>query len=443
MKPVVIIAIAFVLFIPTSVFAQIIDFTTDEEIYYQFQTITISGVVDVDPDISGIFVEIFNPEQKLVGVDTRDINLDGTFSTEWGIHPSIFTIDGEYTIRITYGNSIEKNFNYQQFWEPVISEEKIREPVISEERIFYKQLTRSDFQATSGSVCGDPITPVIDRSLISCTVMAVTYSKEFHKVDSSFCQYEYSVFIADSYLIPKKSWLGRDSREDSAFSVLRHEQRHFDITEIHARDVESKFLNKKFDCPNGVYDESLIRKEDGMIVKSIMDARNQMHLLYDLETRNNKNYWKQADWNVKIDCMLDNNGPSDYCLSLVYERFGGCLIATATYGSELAPQVQQLREIRDNSLLQTELGRSFMESFNQFYYSFSPTIADLERENPVFKEMIKIAITPLLTSLSILTYVNMDSEVEVLGYGISLILLNVGIYIGLPAMVIVGIRKRF
>ena len=30
---------------------------------------------------------------------------------------------------------------------------------------------------------------------------------------------------------------------------------------------------------------------------------------------------------------------------------GGCLIATATYGSELVPQVQQLREIRDNSLL--------------------------------------------------------------------------------------------
>jgi len=42
---------------------------------------------------------------------------------------------------------------------------------------------------------------------------------------------------------------------------------------------------------------------------------------------------------------------------------GGCLIATATYGSELAPQVQQLRELRDNSLLQTEAGTSFMNTF--------------------------------------------------------------------------------
>jgi len=120
---------------------------------------------------------------------------------------------------------------------------------------------------------------------------------------------------------------------------------------------------------------------------------------------------------------------------------GGCLIATATYGSELAPQVQQLREIRDNSLLQTESGSAFMKSFNQFYYSFSPVIADLERENPVFKEAVKLTITPLLSSLSLLNYVDMDSEVEVLGYGISLIMLNVGMYFVLPAVVVHRLRK--
>jgi len=120
---------------------------------------------------------------------------------------------------------------------------------------------------------------------------------------------------------------------------------------------------------------------------------------------------------------------------------GGCLIATATYGSELAPQVQQLRELRDNYLLNTESGTSFMNSFNDFYYSFSPVIADYERENPVFKEMVKIAITPMISSLSILNYVDMDSEIEVLGYGISLILLNIGMYVGIPAIVIMRIRK--
>jgi len=122
---------------------------------------------------------------------------------------------------------------------------------------------------------------------------------------------------------------------------------------------------------------------------------------------------------------------------------GGCLIATATYGSELATQVQLLRELRDNSLLQTESGSAFMGMFNDVYYSFSPHIADLERENPVFKEMVKIVITPMISSLSILNYVDMNSEESVLGYGISLILLNVGMYVGIPAIVIVGIRNRF
>jgi len=121
---------------------------------------------------------------------------------------------------------------------------------------------------------------------------------------------------------------------------------------------------------------------------------------------------------------------------------GGCLIATATFGSELAPQVQQLRELRDSKLLQTNSGLAFMELFNQFYYSFSPTVADLERENPVFKEAVKLTITPLLTSLSLLNYVDMDSEVEVLGYGISLILLNVGMYFVAPVMVIAKIRPK-
>jgi len=82
-----------------------------------------------------------------------------------------------------------------------------------------------------------------------------------------------------------------------------------------------------------------------------------------------------------------------------------------------------------------------MTRFNQFYYSFSPTIADWERQNPVFKEIVKFTITPLITSLSILNYVDMDSESEVLGYGISLILLNIGMYFVLPAFVIHRVRK--
>ena len=105
----------------------------------------------------------------------------------------------------------------------------------------------------------------------------------------------------------------------------------------------------------------------------------------------------------------------------------------------MSQQVQQLRELRDNQLLQTESGKQFMGIFNDIYYSFSPTIADYERENPYFKETVKLAITPMITSLSLME--NAESESEVLGIGISVIMLNIGMYLGVPAIVVVGIRK--
>jgi len=123
------------------------------------------------------------------------------------------------------------------------------------------------------------------------------------------------------------------------------------------------------------------------------------------------------------------------------EDGGGCLIATATYGSEMSQQVQQLRELRDNQLLQTNSGLSFMSTFNDVYYSFSPTIADYERENPMFKQAVKLAITPMISSLSLME--NADSESEVLGLGLSVIALNLAMYLGAPAIIVIGIRKRF
>ena len=130
------------------------------------------------------------------------------------------------------------------------------------------------------------------------------------------------------------------------------------------------------------------------------------------------------------------------CVSSSGTGGGGCLIATATFGSEIAPQVQFLRELRDNTVLQTESGSAFMTGFNQFYYSFSPVVADYERENPAFKEAVKITLTPLLTSLTLLQYVDINSESEMLGYGIGVILLNIGMYFVAPAVLIMVVRKR-
>jgi peptidyl-prolyl cis-trans isomerase B (cyclophilin B) len=142
-----------------------------------------------------------------------------------------------------------------------------------------------------------------------------------------------------------------------------------------------------------------------------------------------------------VDSFKILSEPTQQTEDTTIDEGGGCLIATATFGSELAPQVQQLRELRDNTILSSKSGVAFMTGFNQLYYTFSPTIADFERENPVFKEVVKLAITPMLTSLSILNYANIDSEQEMLGFGISIILMNIGMYFVAPAMLIHRFRK--
>ena len=119
-----------------------------------------------------------------------------------------------------------------------------------------------------------------------------------------------------------------------------------------------------------------------------------------------------------------------------------CLIATASYGSELAPQVQMLREVRDNILLSTYSGALFMDAFNSVYYSFSPQIAQLENENPVFREAVRAFITPMISTLSVMTLASDGSESEVIFFGVSAIGLIVGMYIVTPVIVVWQVRKR-
>ena len=73
-----------------------------------------------------------------------------------------------------------------------------------------------------------------------------------------------------------------------------------------------------------------------------------------------------------------------------------CLIATAAFGSEIAPQVQALREFRDNFVLKTFAGDNFMKAFNAFYYSWSPYVAQAEYENEVLRKTVRFSIYPLL-----------------------------------------------
>ena len=140
---------------------------------------------------------------------------------------------------------------------------------------------------------------------------------------------------------------------------------------------------------------------------------------------------------MAVDEMAEGKTAGD-----AIEESGGCLIATAAYGSELAPQVQFLREIRDGTLLSTASGTSFMAGFNQIYYSFSPAVADLERENAIFRDSVRAAITPALYMLGIMTLADQGSDVSVIAFGIIAIAGMAGIYAAGPVLAVRAVSRR-
>ena len=125
-------------------------------------------------------------------------------------------------------------------------------------------------------------------------------------------------------------------------------------------------------------------------------------------TINSTEYWKYINSNPNEDAVFKTVGidegqepivpvsQSGESTGATSSQPSGCLIATAAFGSELAPQIQLLRNFRDNHILSTASGSSFMNVFNAWYYSFSPQVADYEREQPWLQQTVRIGIYPLL-----------------------------------------------
>lgn len=71
---------------------------------------------------------------------------------------------------------------------------------------------------------------------------------------------------------------------------------------------------------------------------------------------------------------------------------GGCFIATAAYGTEMEPEVEMLREFRDERLLPNPLGKKLVD----FYYSVSPPIAHYIEKNEVAKNLTRRVLSPVI-----------------------------------------------
>jgi len=160
---------------------------------------------------------------------------------------------------------------------------------------------------------------------------------------------------------------------------------------------------------------------------------------------------------TEVSTETTSPSTSENCFSYLldgnWDEFWGCLlgvspcfIATATYGSPLAPQVQLLRDFRDRYVLNTFSGKSFMLTFNAFYYSFSPQLAALISSSPMLRQFMQVALAPLLAIMEFAYYVNLqlypsNSEVAIILSGLVLCCLVGLVYLS-PFAALLAWRSR-
>jgi hypothetical protein len=149
--------------------------------------------------------------------------------------------------------------------------------------------------------------------------------------------------------------------------------------------------------------------------------------------------------NVRVRANCNVHGWSNWA-TLGEQPIEGCLIATATYESELSPQVQFLRGFRDNTVLSTFAGSNFMTAFNGFYYSFSPKVALVISENEVLRDIMKVILYPLIGILHLSSTVfSVFSFIPELGVIVAGLIASslIGIVYFLPIALILSILKKF
>ena len=137
-----------------------------------------------------------------------------------------------------------------------------------------RKLTWEDFLATSPANTSD--------AALTTTYVGFSFSKNRDVINYKIeCKFQKS-----------KSW-GRVKTE----YILKHEQGHFDIAEIFARKLNKEikeYLSKS-------------NNHEGMnpIYSKLMQEKRDMQSLYDSESNHSINKAKQAEWNEKIEDLLD------------------------------------------------------------------------------------------------------------------------------------------
>jgi hypothetical protein len=135
-----------------------------------------------------------------------------------------------------------------------------------------RPLTWSDFEATPKPKSGS----------VALTASGITFGYSLKTMDAKIIDFETWV---DAHFYPEKSWYLKDKADRA---ILKHEQLHFDITELHVRQFRKAISELKVSQKIKVQLETL--------QQAINAEANDMQKRYDKETEHSMNREIQKKW---------------------------------------------------------------------------------------------------------------------------------------------------
>jgi len=131
--------------------------------------------------------------------------------------------------------------------------------------------------------------PIPSASFVASTNTGISFQYSY-SIQNGDINVEYSV---DSFFSPEGSWY-MPQRVNA--HILRHEQAHFDISELHARILRKNLQGKKF--------TKRIKSEIEGIYKQVEQKRRAMQNKFDAESDHSRNEEKEIFWQKYIAQQL-------------------------------------------------------------------------------------------------------------------------------------------
>jgi|GEM_PF-2256066 len=153
----------------------------------------------------------------------------------------------------------------------------------------------------------------------------------------------------------------------------------------------------------------------------------------------------------ELRALLESGGRYDAYISEtirvnVEEPSSPCIIMTAAYGSPLYEEVSFVRHVRDDLIGSTWIGRQLVDSWNTFYYVWSPSLAKAIASSETAKALTRAILAPLIYSMYPISIqyqylARIDAELAAITAFITAATIAINMYITLPALTIMKITK--